>query len=114
MSESTSWRIFDFQSKIRYSFINMDNIEGPKNYSEEGELSEERIVEIALNEGKIKKDEVYYHRFRTVKSYSGEGIVEVDGKRYKVIGHPLEKSQGGMVKEGWVQVYKMREWQEQL
>lgn len=90
----------------------MDNVERPKNYPEESELSEERIVEIALSEGKIKKDEVYYHRHGKVKSYSGEGIVEISGKRYKVIGHPLEKSWGGMVKEGWVQVYKMREWQD--
>lgn len=73
---------------------------------------EKKIIDIAINDGNIKKEEIYKHRFGTSKSYKGEGVVELEGVRYKVVGHPLEIRQGDVVKEGWVQVYKMRDWQE--
>ena len=71
---------------------------------------EQVITDMALSSGKIKKKETHDLRFGIVESYSGEGIVEYNGNRYKVIGHPA--TLGGPIKRGWVQVYKMREWQE--
>jgi len=73
---------------------------------------EQAIKDVAISSGKINKTEIYDFQLGTVESYSGEGVVELDGNRYKVIGHSLLTSEGKIVKRGWIQVYKMREWQE--
>jgi len=75
-------------------------------------ILEKTIIEIALSAGKITKNESFDYKLGPVESYSGDDVVELDGNKYKVIGHALQTLEGRIIKKGWIQVYKMRDWQE--
>ncbi|MBI2064629.1 MAG: hypothetical protein HYT62_01085 [Candidatus Yanofskybacteria bacterium] len=76
------------------------------------DILEQEIINLAISSGKIQNEEVYDLQLGMVENYVGEGVIEFDGNRYKVIGYPLVRSGDKIVKRGWIQVYKMREWQE--
>jgi len=105
--------LFDFWMIFGYSFyIDMISINTEKLKEKKDESLELEVIGLAINSGKIQKREVYDLQLGVVESYDGEGTVEFKGDRYKVVGYPLVTSEGKVVKKGWVQVYKMREWQE--
>ena len=76
-------------------------------------LSEEEIVQRALNLGILKNESMPDLRLGVIKNYVGEGVVEANGERYRVKGWPPVTGEGGeIIKDGEIQVYKMRPWQE--
>lgn len=88
------------------------NIESGMPESSESALERE-IKRQAIESGQIKVSVIDFGgMFGKLENYSGEGIVEVNNERYKVIGHPVETSTGQPIKKSSVEIYKMRPWQE--
>ncbi|OGN02199.1 MAG: hypothetical protein A2655_02655 [Candidatus Yanofskybacteria bacterium RIFCSPHIGHO2_01_FULL_43_42] len=88
-------------------------MEGVSNKNEKTlEQIEKIVLDMAIGAGIIQIKEEYKYRYGKIKSYSGEGIVEYEGSRYRVEGHPSTVRRGDTPSDGWVRVYKLREWQE--
>ena len=93
----------------------MKNPEQPKEDSRE--LSQDlinEIVGIAIQKGMIVKklqQEQGHMKLGVTTNYSGEGVIELNGVRYKVKAWP-DVRKNDMPGDGSVQVYKMRDGQE--